>query len=149
MDTSGLRPLERRILRLAADGVPDEEIARRFRRSPAFIRRVIELTDVPRSGRAATTGKSLRPLERRVLRWRGHRELVEGLVLCASTRTFMGTARQRMRHESIRLAAALARATSDETARRVALRIMKHMYGDDGFQHWINGEMEKHSWRRV
>ena len=72
MDTSGLRPLERRILRLAADGVPEEEIARRFRRSPAFIRRVIDLTEVPRRGRdtAAVAGDVLRPLERRVLRWR-------------------------------------------------------------------------------
>jgi len=69
MDTSGLRPLERRILRLASEGVPDEEIARRFRRSPAFIRRVIDLTDVPRSGTTAAA-QTLRPLERRVLRWR-------------------------------------------------------------------------------
>jgi DNA-binding CsgD family transcriptional regulator len=72
MDTSGLRPLERRILRLAGEGLSDEEIARRFRRSPAFIRRVIDLTDVPRSGtaRAAADAQTLRPLERRVLRWR-------------------------------------------------------------------------------
>src|SRR5947208_7683413 len=70
MDTSGLRPLERRILRLAADGVPEDEIARRFRRSPAFIRRVIDLTEVPRSGTAAAGAtQTLRPLERRVLRW--------------------------------------------------------------------------------
>ena len=70
METRGLRPLERRVLRLTAAGVSHEEIARRFRRSPAFIRRVIDLTDVPRSGVAATTDGPLRPLERRVLRWR-------------------------------------------------------------------------------
>jgi DNA-binding CsgD family transcriptional regulator len=72
METSGLRPLERRILRLAREGVSEDEIARRFRRSPAFIRRVIDLTEVPRSGATASDGPSetLRPLERRVLRWR-------------------------------------------------------------------------------
>src|SRR2546429_5363324 len=70
METSGLRPLERRVLRLAADGVPDDEIARRFRRSPAFIRRVIDLTEVPRSGEVRPDSHPLRPLERRVLRWR-------------------------------------------------------------------------------
>ena len=72
MDTRGLRPLERRVLRLAADGVPHEEIARRFRRSPAFIRRVIDLTDVPRTGATTATAanETLRPIERRVLRWR-------------------------------------------------------------------------------
>ena len=70
MDISGLRPLERRILRLAGEGVSDEEIARRFRRSPAFIRRVIDLTDVPRARTRPAKSEILRPLERRVLRWR-------------------------------------------------------------------------------
>src|SRR4051794_10412683 len=71
MEPTGLRPLERRILRLAGEGVPHEEIARRFRRSPAFIRRVIDLTDIPRTGATSTgTPHALRPLERRVLRWR-------------------------------------------------------------------------------
>ena len=70
METSGLRPLERRILRLAGEGVSEEEIARRFRRSPEFIRRVIDLTDVPRGAGTSATNETLRPLERRILRWR-------------------------------------------------------------------------------
>ncbi len=64
-----LRPIERRILRLAEDGVDDEEIARRFRRSPEWVARVRVLALHPRSG-AHMQGDVLRPLERRVLRWR-------------------------------------------------------------------------------
>ncbi len=69
MERSRLRPLERRILRLTDDGVDRAEIARRFRRSPQFVGRVIELARLP--GRAATRDvRVLRPLERRVLGWR-------------------------------------------------------------------------------
>jgi DNA-binding CsgD family transcriptional regulator len=66
-----LRPLERRVLRLVRAGVGEAEIARRFRRRPDTIRRVIELADMPRSSPATSTRDDvLRPLERRVLRWR-------------------------------------------------------------------------------
>ena len=64
-----LRPLERRVLQLVRAGVGEAEIARRFRRRPDTIRRVIALADVPRSS-SATRDDVLRPLERRVLRWR-------------------------------------------------------------------------------
>jgi DNA-binding CsgD family transcriptional regulator len=66
------RPFERRVLRLRADGVPPEEIARRFNRSPAHIDRVIALAALP--GRSTTTSVrgGLRALERRVLRWRSY-----------------------------------------------------------------------------
>lgn len=43
-----LRPLERRILRLRNDGIPDEEIARKFRRSPAMIERIAGYAEIPR-----------------------------------------------------------------------------------------------------
>ena len=65
----GLRPIERRILRLVDDGVDDEEIGRRFRRSPQWVARVRLLAEHPRSG-MRFPGDVLRPLERRVLRWR-------------------------------------------------------------------------------
>jgi hypothetical protein len=64
-----LRPLERRIRRLLSDGVPEAEIASRFRRSPAFIRQVIELSELPDRAAVSPSGQ-LRPIERRVLRWR-------------------------------------------------------------------------------
>ena len=66
---SGLRPLERRVLRLAAEGVDDAEIGRRFHRSPQWATRVRALAEVPRAG-GAPPAVGLRPLERRLLRWR-------------------------------------------------------------------------------
>lgn len=69
MTDISLRPLERRVLRLAADGLDDAEIGRRFRRSPEWVGRVRALAHVPRSGRRVSEDV-LRPLERRVLRWR-------------------------------------------------------------------------------
>jgi DNA-binding CsgD family transcriptional regulator len=49
---SELRPLERRVLRWREDGASFEEIAARFRRSPQFIERVVDMTRLgPRRGR--------------------------------------------------------------------------------------------------
>jgi hypothetical protein len=63
------------MLRLSGDGVSDDDIAVRFRRSPDFVRRVLDLARLP--GRhmpdAIPMGAgvhSLRPLERCVLGWR-------------------------------------------------------------------------------
>jgi hypothetical protein len=68
--STSLRPIERRMVRLDDDGVPHAEIGRRFRRSPEYVDRVLELAHLP--GRAAHThaGHALRPLERCVLGWR-------------------------------------------------------------------------------
>lgn len=63
-----LRPLERRVLRLTEAGVDDVEIAWRFRRTPRFIRQVRDLAGVERL--APARSDRLRPIERRVLRWR-------------------------------------------------------------------------------
>jgi DNA-binding CsgD family transcriptional regulator len=70
-----MSPLERRVLALRDAGETDESIARRFKRSPEFIGRVARLSELRRGGgrdfgrRPGDAG--LRPLERRVLRWRG------------------------------------------------------------------------------
>ena len=70
-DRAALRPLERRVVHLADGGVAHQEIARRFRRSPEFIGRVIEMAGLP--GRDADPGDgapTLRPVERCILGWR-------------------------------------------------------------------------------
>jgi hypothetical protein len=72
---SVLRPIERRVVHLADGGVDNVEIARRFQRSPEFIRRVIEMAGLPeRSVPAANEasradGHALRPVERCILGW--------------------------------------------------------------------------------
>ena len=66
-----LRPVERLVLRLVAEGVGDVEIGRRFRRSPEMIRRITTMARLPRPARARVVpDDGLRPLERRLLRWR-------------------------------------------------------------------------------
>lgn len=66
-----LRPLERRVLRLVDEGVGESEIAARFRRSPDMIGRIVAMTRLPRTrGAHAAPGSGLRPVERRILRWR-------------------------------------------------------------------------------
>ena len=69
MSSQTLRPVERRIRQLAGEGVSEDEIAERFRRSPEWVRRVLAWSRMPRSGRPDSPSP-LRPLERRVLQWR-------------------------------------------------------------------------------
>lgn len=70
VDDERLRPVERRIRSLVQDDVPVADIAHRFRRSPDFINRVIELSELSTRTRPARSSAPLRPLERRILRWR-------------------------------------------------------------------------------
>jgi len=71
MDNDRLRPIERRMLKLAEAGVDDVEIAWRFRCSPKSVRQVTALSQLPGRGQRSTAaGGGLRPIERRVLRWR-------------------------------------------------------------------------------
>lgn len=69
VDRELLRPMERTVLRLADEGVNGAEIARRFRRSPEFVERVLDYTHLPRTG-TPQDSSVLRPLERRILKWR-------------------------------------------------------------------------------
>ena len=94
--TQGLRPVERRVLRLVDEGLDDAEIGRRFGRGERWTAQVRFLADldVPRSqdgdgSDGDRDGESddvdlhrrLRPLERRILRWRAqgvdHDELAD------------------------------------------------------------------------
>jgi DNA-binding CsgD family transcriptional regulator len=68
-DLGSLRPIERRVSRLAAAGVVPAEIGRRFKRSGDYIERVLVFSGFP-GRRAPEQLQGLRPLERRLLRWR-------------------------------------------------------------------------------
>jgi hypothetical protein len=71
MDNLGaLRPIERRMLKLANAGADEVEIAWRFRRTPKNVRQVIACSQLPRRGDRSPSPGELRPIERCVLRWR-------------------------------------------------------------------------------
>ncbi|HEU4895181.1 MAG TPA: hypothetical protein VFT85_05040 [Acidimicrobiia bacterium] len=64
-----LRPMERRVLEMQESGVPVEEIAARFNRSPQFVERMLNWIEIPRSG--SVSERSLTARQRRVLDMRG------------------------------------------------------------------------------
>ncbi len=59
-----MRPLEARVRHFRDEGVSYDEMAWRFRRSPGFIRRVSELSEMGRPGAVAVERQILRPIER-------------------------------------------------------------------------------------
>ncbi len=67
-----LRPVERRVLRWVDAGLADAEIGRRFGRSEQWAAQVQFLSGLDRTDRPDTRPPAgrLRPIERRVLRWR-------------------------------------------------------------------------------
>jgi len=65
------RPLERRLLAWAEAGREPADMAARLRRSPEHLDRVLELARLPRPEGAEPQPHALRPLERRIMRWRG------------------------------------------------------------------------------
>ena len=73
--TQMLRPVERRVLMMRDEGVTLEEIARRIRRSPALVARIIQWTEIPRSG--LPVKRKPRAIEQRVLALRAGGESYE------------------------------------------------------------------------
>jgi hypothetical protein len=85
MDEQRLRPIERRMRKLAAAGTDDVEIAWRFRRTPRTVRNMRDWAELPRQATdpqidAARDGTELTAIERRVLRWRDEGVAVEELA---------------------------------------------------------------------
>ena len=71
MTSAQLRPIERRITSLAADGLTPAETGERFHRSGRYVEQVLRLAEIPdRDARPQVGATALRPLERRLLRWR-------------------------------------------------------------------------------
>lgn len=63
--TEHLRPIERRVLDMKEEGVVIDEIAKRIRKSPEFVERLITWTEIPRNG--SSTDRHLTPMQSRVL----------------------------------------------------------------------------------
>ncbi len=66
--------------KLVAAGADDVEIAWRFRRTPRTVRNMRAWAELPRHGSTAKASGTLRPIERRVLRWRDDGVAVEDLT---------------------------------------------------------------------
>jgi DNA-binding CsgD family transcriptional regulator len=60
-----LRPLERRVLSMEAEGVEISEIAKRIRKTPDRVKSIIAWSDIPRT--RESTRRSPSPVESRVL----------------------------------------------------------------------------------
>jgi DNA-binding CsgD family transcriptional regulator len=83
MHDDHLRPVERRMMRLAESGIVPAEIGRRFNRSEEFVERVLQMADRRRedaSDNGHPDAGALRPLERRLLRWRAEGATYEELA---------------------------------------------------------------------
>lgn len=74
--TMHLRPIETRILAMRQQGMADEEIGRRVRKTPERVAMIADLATHPGrgNGRESGDGELLRPVERRVLALRAEGE---------------------------------------------------------------------------
>ncbi len=70
-----LRPIERRVLAMREEGLDNAEIAQRIRRSPQHVERILQWTEIPRSG--PPRRRSPRAIEKRVLALRAAGETHE------------------------------------------------------------------------
>ena len=76
MDHSGLRPIERVILRLTEAGHPSSEISRRVGKKPGTVVRILQMMEM-RDGQSMTPAaepQPLRPLERVIVKLRARGE---------------------------------------------------------------------------
>jgi transcriptional regulator len=73
-----LRPIERRVLDMQQDGLSVDEIASRIKKSPEFVERLIDWTEIPRNG--TKTDRYLTPLQQRVLDMRAAGESREEIA---------------------------------------------------------------------
>ena len=79
--TPTMRPLERTVLRRSNEGMSAEEVARRIGRSPETVERVMAMATMHDGTQRRPAGDVLRPLERRVLRWRADGASYEEIAL--------------------------------------------------------------------
>ena len=68
--TEGLRPIERRVLHWADRGLDDAAIGARFKRGERWVAQVRRLARLEGRRPVPDDDDRLRPIERRVLRWR-------------------------------------------------------------------------------
>jgi 3-oxoadipate enol-lactonase len=83
------------------------------------------------------------------LLWRRHPELVRGLVLCATARTFAARPQERVSFAALGGLALAARAVPDAMRRRLAQRFIGTRTDDRSIESWVVGEMHRNDWKAV
>jgi 3-oxoadipate enol-lactonase len=83
------------------------------------------------------------------LLWRRHPHLVDGLVLCATSRTFNDTVRERALFGLLAGAGATARRLSPARRARLAMRVMAARRTDASTWAWAADDLSAHSWLRI
>jgi 3-oxoadipate enol-lactonase len=83
------------------------------------------------------------------LLWRRHPQLVDGLVLCATSRTFNDTVRERALFGLLAGAGVTARRLSATRRERLAMRVMSARRTDASRWAWANDDLSAHDWLRV
>lgn len=83
------------------------------------------------------------------LLWKRHPHLVDGIVLCATSRTFNDTARERALFALLAGAGATARRLSGEARARLAMRIMSRRRTEPTRWEWASDDLSAHDWLRI
>lgn len=83
------------------------------------------------------------------LLWRRHPEVVDGLVLCATSRTFASRFQERMGFTALGGFSLASRAVPAIVHRRVAERMIGRPAGDASLEAWITRELQRSSWPAV
>jgi 3-oxoadipate enol-lactonase len=83
------------------------------------------------------------------LLWRRHPEVVRGLVLCATARTFAARPQERVSFAALGGLALAARAVPDAMRRRLAQRFIGTRTDDRSIEGWVVDEMHRNDWKAV
>jgi pimeloyl-ACP methyl ester carboxylesterase len=78
------------------------------------------------------------------LLWKRHRDRVEGLVLCATSRNFRGHPRDQVMFAGLPLAAFALRLPGAATVWRNGERLLGERFGGPPFEHWAQQELRRH-----
>jgi pimeloyl-ACP methyl ester carboxylesterase len=78
------------------------------------------------------------------LLWKQHRDRVEGLVLCATSRNFRGHPREQLMYAWLPLAALALRLPGSASVWRNGERLLGEQLGGPPFEHWAQRELRRH-----
>jgi pimeloyl-ACP methyl ester carboxylesterase len=79
------------------------------------------------------------------LTWRRHRDLVDGLVLCATSRNWQGTPRERVTFTALPYAAAAMRLAPEAVWQPLGRRMLGSKPNDPPVREWVKSEIRRNS----